>query len=127
MLVHLDTSLLVDAFTGTRRSLGAVRSATARGDDLTFSTVVLYEWLRGPRTDTEREAVETFFATALLPAFDTEAAQRAAALYRTVRGARRRQADLAIAACALEHGASFWTLNRADFADIPGLALYDNA
>jgi predicted nucleic acid-binding protein len=29
-----------------------------------------------------------------------------------------------VAACAIEHGASLWTLNLGDFKDIPGLKLY---
>jgi hypothetical protein len=32
--------------------------------------------------------------------------------------------QLAIAACAPEHGAKLWTLNEKDFEDIPGLGLY---
>jgi predicted nucleic acid-binding protein len=124
MLVHLDTSLLVDAFTGSRRSLVAVRTATARGDSIAFSTIVLYEWLRGPRSDAETSAVATFFAGEPPAAFGVHEAERAASLYRRVRGARQRQADLAIAACALQHGAALWTLNPADFADVPGLTLY---
>jgi predicted nucleic acid-binding protein len=32
---------------------------------------------------------------------------------------------LAIAACAIEHGARLWTLNPKDFRDIAGLVLYD--
>lgn len=124
MLIHLDSSLLVDAFTGPRRSLAALRAATSEGEVITFSTIVLYEWLRGPRTDGERQAVETFFALDRLPGFARREAERAASLYRRVKGARRRQADLAIAACAIEHGATFWTLNRPDFDDVPGLTLY---
>jgi predicted nucleic acid-binding protein len=33
--------------------------------------------------------------------------------------------DLAIAASALTHGARLWTLNAADFRDIPDLELYE--
>ena len=124
MLIHLDTSVLVDSFTGDRRSLDTVRRATDRGDSITFSTIVLYEWLRGPRIGAETSAVESFFAGDLPVAFGTREAERAAALYRTVRGARQRQADLAIAACAIQHAASLWTLNPGDFDDVPGLALY---
>jgi predicted nucleic acid-binding protein len=124
MLIHLDTSVLVDAFTGGRRSLDAVRQATARGDSITFSTIVLYEWLRGPRTEPETSAVEAFFAGDLPAAFGIREAERAAALYRGVKRARQRQSDLAIAACAIQQGASLWTLNPPDFDDVPGLALY---
>jgi predicted nucleic acid-binding protein len=124
MLIHLDTSVLVDAFTGPRRSLGPLRRATAAGDVTTVSTLVLYEWLRGPRTDDERQTVEEFFEKDVLAAFGPREAERAAALYRQVRGARQRQADLAIAACAIEQGARLWTLNRQDFEDVPGLVLY---
>ncbi len=56
--------------------------------------------------------------------FDAATAGRAAQLYRAVRTPRGRDVDLAIAACAIEHGASLWTLNVADFSDIPGLTLY---
>jgi len=56
--------------------------------------------------------------------FGHREAARAASLYRRVKGARQRQADLAIAACAIERGASLWTLNRPDFNDIPGLMLF---
>lgn len=124
MLIHLDTSLLVDAFTGERRSLGRVRAATANGEVITFCTIVLHEWLRGPRTDGETQAVDAFFELDLLPAFGRHEAASAARLYRLTKGARQRQADLAIAACALEHDAALWTLNRSDFDDIPGLTLY---
>jgi predicted nucleic acid-binding protein len=48
----------------------------------------------------------------------------AAKLYRTLAGARQRVADLAIAACAVTHGAALWTLSPDDFRDIPDLTLF---
>jgi predicted nucleic acid-binding protein len=60
----------------------------------------------------------------LLATFGRREATRAAQLYRRMKGARQRQADLAIAACAIEHDAQLWTLNREDFRDVPGLSLY---
>lgn len=124
MLIHLDTSLLIDAFTGPRRSMAALRRATFAREVISFPAVVLYEWLRGPRTDEERQAVDDFFAGDVLAVFGRREAERAAILYRQVKGARQRQADLAIAACAIERGAHLWTLNREDFRDVPGLMLY---
>ena len=124
MLIHLDTSVLVDAFTGPRRSLRALRRVTEAGDVTTFSTLVMYEWLRGPRSEGERAAVADFFASEMLASFGVREAETVAALYRQVKSARQRQADLAIAACAIEHGAKLWTLNVKDFADVPGLGLY---
>lgn len=124
MLIHVDTSVLVDAFTGPRRSLASLESATMNGEVVTFCSIVLYEWLRGPRTDAEVATVRAFFQTDRLAAFGEREARTAATLYRRVRGARQRQADLTIAACAIEHGATLWTLNAGDFDDIPDLTLY---
>ena len=124
MLIHLDTSVLVDAFTGPRRALAHVAGATSAGHVITFCTLVQYEWLRGPRTPGETEAVRRFFGDDAIVAFHSREAATAADLYRRVKRARQRQADLAIAACALEHNARLWTLNESDFADVPGLSLY---
>lgn len=124
MLIHLDTSVLVDAFTGPRRALAHVASATSAGHVMTFCALVQYEWVRGPRTQRENETVRRFFGDNAMVPFGSREAQTAAALYKRVKGARQRQADLAIAACALEHNARLWTLNDADFVDLPGLALY---
>jgi predicted nucleic acid-binding protein len=124
MLVHLDTSVLVDAFTGAQRSMPALQRVTAHGDVTSLCTIVLYEWLRAPRTDEERETVDAFFADDVVAVFGPREAARAADLFRQVKRARQRQADLAIAACAIEARASLWTLNRDDFRDIPGLMVY---
>jgi predicted nucleic acid-binding protein len=43
-----------------------------------------------------------------------------------VRRARQRQADLAIAACAIEARAALWTLNPEDFKDVPALVLFSS-
>lgn len=124
-MIHLDTSILVDALTGTRRSAPALRAAIARGDRVVVSTLVLYEWRRGPRIRAELEAQETLWPSAEAVSFNTAASLLAAALYAKVARARSREIDLAIAACALAQDAALWTLNRGDFADIPGLSLYD--
>jgi predicted nucleic acid-binding protein len=123
-VIHLDTSTLVDALTGTRRSAQALRRAIAAGERVQLSTIVLYEWLRGPRRPTELSDQEALFPREAAVTFDSEAAALAARLYVSLPRARGREIDLAIAACAIAHHASLWTLNRSDFADIPDLRLH---
>jgi predicted nucleic acid-binding protein len=123
-MVHLDTSVVIDALAGSRRSAAALRRAIESGERMHMSTVVLYEWLRGPRRDAELADQEALFPAAGAIAFDVEAAALAARLYARVPRARGRETDLAIAACAIVHEAPLWTLNRSDFADIPDLRLF---
>jgi predicted nucleic acid-binding protein len=121
--VHLDTSAVVDALTGPRRSLDTLSEFAAEGHRLALSSVVLYEWLRGPRTHAELAVQEELFPRARCVPFGPEQASVAARLYRTLKHPRGREIDLAVAACALHDGAALWTLNRADFRDIPDLKL----
>ena len=123
-MIHLDTSLLVDALTGPRRSASDLRRVIEQGERVAISALVLYEWLRGPRSEAELEDQRELFPDDQAVAFGAREAAVAAGLYRAVPRARDREFDLAVAACALSHEASIWTLNPADFRDIVGLALH---
>ncbi|MBI4590883.1 MAG: PIN domain-containing protein [Candidatus Rokubacteria bacterium] len=120
-MIHLDTSALIDALTGPRRSAAQLRTWIERGERILLSTLVLYEWLRGPRLQEEIRAQEALFPRETAVAFGPREAALAADLYRALRRPRGRELDLAVAACALAHGAALWTLNREDFRDIPDL------
>ena len=124
-MIVLDTSVLIDALTGPGRSTAALRKAIERGERILLPTLVLYEWLRGPRLDEELEAQEALFPAATAVSFGPAEAARAAQLYLRLPRARGREVDLAIAACALTLDARLWTLNRKDFRDLPGLQLYE--
>jgi predicted nucleic acid-binding protein len=89
MLIHLDTSVLVDAFTGPRRALPHIAAATSAGHVIAFCALVQYEWLRGPRTPAEDGAVRRFFGDDTIVAFGSREAEIAAALYRRVKRARQ--------------------------------------
>jgi predicted nucleic acid-binding protein len=122
-MVLLDTSVLIDSLAGSKRSQPALYRLVQKGERIALPSLVLYEWLRGPRTRDELANQEELFpASAALP-FGPEEAALCADLYRNVRRARGREMDLAIAACAIRHEAELWTLNHKDFSDIPGLRL----
>ena len=123
MTIHLDTSALVGALAGRHDAFDRLRTLIDEGHRVRLSTIVLYEWLRGPRTVAELRAQEDLFPRDGAVPFDAEAAAQAAALHARLPRPRSCDLDLAIAACALVGDASLWTLNPDDFSDVPGLKL----
>lgn len=123
-MIVLDTSVLVDALSGERRSEATLRRAIQDGERVLIPSLVLYEWLRGPRRVSEIDAQEALFPAATALPFGPAEASRAAQLCLRVPRARSRHVDLAIAATALLADAKLWTLNERDFRDVPGLKLY---
>ena len=122
-MIFLDTSALIDCLSGPKRSARALRSAFEQGERVLLTTLVLYEWLRGPRLPEELAAQEALFPTASAVGFGPDEAATAADLYRGLRRPRGREVDHAIAACALNWDARLWTLNVDAFKDIPALAV----
>ena len=122
-MILLDTSALIDGLTRDRPLLAALTRMLEQGERLSVSTLVLYEWLRGPRLPQELAVQEIMFPSEAALPFEAVDAHISAELYRTVSGARSREIDIAIAACAIRREAELWTVNRADFADIPRLRL----
>ena len=122
-MIVVDTSALIDSLTGPKRSGPILYSLVREGTRLLMPALVLYEWLRGPRTAEELAVQEALFPSEAALPFGAGDAALSARLYRTLRHPRGREIDLAIAACALNRTAELWTLNRGDFADIPGLKL----
>jgi predicted nucleic acid-binding protein len=123
-VILLDTSVLIDALSDPRASFPTLRTLIEGGETVALTTVVLYEWLRGPRTLDELLDQEDLLPTRTAIAFTPGDAELSAILYRSVRRARTREIDIAIAACAIRRSAELWTLNPADFGDIPGLRLW---
>jgi predicted nucleic acid-binding protein len=122
-MIHLDTSVLVAALTGRRTAAAALRQRVRDGLRLGLCTIVLYEWWRGPRTEEELQDQEALFPARAAVPFDAREAAIAATVYGRLKHRRRRELDIAIAACAIAQGASLWTLNPRDYEDIPGLDL----
>jgi predicted nucleic acid-binding protein len=126
-VILLDTSVVVDSLTGRRRSAPTLAAAIDLGERVGICTLVLHEWMRGPRSEREIADQESLLPSETAFAFGVAEALVAARLHREVPRARQREFDIGIAACALTHEARLWTLNPDDFRDIPGLRLYGPA
>ena len=90
-------------------------ASSSRVSESQSRRLVLYEWLRGPRVQAELADQEELFPAEQAALFGHREAARAAQLYRAVARARGREFDLGVAACALAHDASLWTLNPGGF------------
>jgi len=120
-VILLDTSVVIDCFTGARRSARALWRVVEKGERVVMPSLVYYEWLRGPRLLEELSDQEALLPKDRAMPFGAEEASVAAELYKAVQRPRGRENDLAIAACAITQDAELWTLNLVDFRDIPGL------
>jgi len=122
-VILVDTSALIDSLSGPRSSAHQLRGFIQSGERMALPAIVLYEWLRGPRSREELQAQEELFPMDQALPFGAAEAVIAAGLYGKVRSPRGREIDLAIAATAIAREAAIWTLNESDFRDIPGLKL----
>jgi predicted nucleic acid-binding protein len=122
-MIHVDTSALIAALTGSRTAAAVLRGFIRDGVRLGISTPVLYEWLRGPRSAEEIRFQQVLFPNHAVFSFGVDEAVLAADLCRRMARPRGREIDIVIAACALTNGAALWTLNPRDFSDIPGVTL----
>lgn len=122
-MIVVDTSALIDCFTGKRAAFPRLREFVHRGDRIALPAIVLYEWWRGPRSNEELRTQELVLPSGHAIPFGLDEAAISARLYRSVKRGRGREMDLAIAACAISWNAELWTINRKDFADIPDLRL----
>jgi predicted nucleic acid-binding protein len=122
-VILLDTSLLVEGLGAGGSMRQHLRDAIAQSERMAIPSLVLYEWLRGPRGKEELAAQEALFPSRETLPFGADEARVAAELYQELPRPRGREIDLAIAACAFVWKARIWTLNVEDFSDIPGLEI----
>jgi predicted nucleic acid-binding protein len=122
-VIVLDTSVLIEGLTAGGSMRAELRDAIARSERIALPTLVLYEWIRGPRLPEELAAQEALFPSRTALPFGPDEAHLSARLYRELPRGRGREIDLAIAASALAWEAPLWTMNRRDFEDVPGLRL----
>jgi hypothetical protein len=69
-VILLDTSVVIDGMTGNRRLLPVLLRLSAQGENLVLCTMVLYEWLRGPRSPVELALQESLLPSEAALRFD---------------------------------------------------------
>src|SRR5207244_9612866 len=80
-MTHLDTSVLINAFSGAKSSAPALRQLLDRGERIFISTLVLFEWRRGPRIPEQIDAQEALFPSSEAIPFGSAEALLAADVY----------------------------------------------
>ena len=123
MAIHLDTDFLVHALSsaGPERQLWIQTSDS--GKEIQISSIVWYEFTRGPRTPEQISVARQFFTDDGIIPFSEELAGIAADVFRSLGSPRKRAADIAIGVTAVSMDATLLTHNKRDFAGIPELKL----
>lgn len=125
----LDTTHVVDHLRDDPAVVQLVAALTPAG--VAASIITYLESFQGTLLlgePTPRARFDAFFDVVpilpLTPAIAQRCAQMREHLKRQGKQPNCRAFDLIIAATAIEHGLTLVTANRQDFADIPGIALY---
>lgn len=127
-VVLLDTDVLSALMRRDRRVSPAARAYLRQQARLTFSIITRYEILRGLKAKDAGAQLTAFdrlcAVSEVLPLTDPIVV-RAADIYASLhqRGALISDADILIAATAMEHGVPVASINRAHFSRIAGLTL----
>jgi predicted nucleic acid-binding protein len=122
--VLLDTDVVIDFFTGREPMASEVARLLAERRAC-LSAVSAFELRAGIVGAKRLAAIATLLAAVEVIPFDGPEAERAAAFYTALKAEGRLigNADLLIAATAVEHGWPLLTRNVEHFGRVPGLAL----
>ena len=124
----LDTNIVSAFIRGQEEALSYARNYLQFHERFTISTLTYYEIMRGIKAISSRKKdkiFRSFMAECELIDFDRRIADRAAEIYTTLRrkGMLVEDADILIAATALEHCLNMVTGNTRHFKRIDGLTL----
>lgn len=113
-LIHLDTNYLIGAIAQHPSVIQNLTQWIQTGKKMCVSAVVWAEFLNGPLEKKQIDLVLQMIEGRIYP-FTDYTAQLSALLYNHVQRKRDLRFDSLIAASAIEHQASFATLNSSDF------------
>lgn len=113
-MIHLDTNILIDIVTAHSPQVSLVREWLSEGKVLTASAVAWSEFLNGPHSHAQKDAVRNVLAGGIRP-FDEDQAELASRLFHLTGCRRGSYADCMIAAAALAKHELVATRNIQDF------------
>lgn len=113
-MIHLDTNILIDIVTAHSPQVAKVREWLADGQTLTASAVAWSEFLNGPHSHGQKDAVRAVLGGGIRP-FDEAQAELASRLFHATGRRRGSHADCMIAAAALAKREVVATRNIQDF------------
>lgn len=132
-MTHLvDTDIVIDILGDEAFSVGLFSRLSQTGVSMSIITYMeAYEGLSySTRPEVLLSKLESFLGAVPIVPISQETARLCAGIRSTLRRqgkrVRPRSLDLLIAATAIEHDLTLVTRNQADYADIPGLLLFND-
>lgn len=113
-MIHLDTNLLIDLVTIGSPSLAVIRKWLENGEKLAVSAIAWSEFLNGPHTKPQKDAVHAILEGRIAD-FTSKEAEQASRLFHYTGRKRGSHFDCMIAACAMSKDVQVATRNISDF------------
>jgi predicted nucleic acid-binding protein len=114
-MIHLDTNYLVDLCTPGSAAAAEVRQWLANNEEVATSTIAWSEFVSGPVSQKDINAVE-YILSGRLTVFSRDEAIMAGGLFNQTGRKRGSRMDCFIAATAICAGAQLATQNKNDFS-----------
>jgi predicted nucleic acid-binding protein len=121
-MIHLDTNCLIDIHSPGSQIRSWLLAGVRSGERVSCSVLVWSEYLCGPLSSEERELSWQLIEGAPI-ALESFAAELGAQFFNSTGRRRGSLADCLIAATAVNHGATFLTLDKRDFLPFQSLGL----
>jgi len=113
-MIHLDTNLLIDLVTIGSPHIAVIRQWLEDGEQLAISAIAWSEFLNGPHSKQQKDAVQAIVEARILD-FTAKEAEQASRLFHYTGRKSGSHSDCMIAACAMTRDMRIATRNIADF------------
>lgn len=122
--IIVDTCIWIEFF-NAESDVGNALESLISNDSVATCGIILFELMQGIKSETEKSTILNAFSELLYIEMNSNLWQKSAVLSSSLRkgGVTLPLSDIFIAAIALEHKLSIFTLDK-HFESIPGISLY---